>query len=607
MLGNKTLRLQQLRDAGFSVPVFIAIDSGEMSLPANTIAARVIDELPAASYAVRSSAIAEDGDASSMAGQFRTELDVTPERLAEAINLVRSDATAKLAGLDDFSLIIQAFVEPDFAGVTFTRDPLGGRETVVEFHRGRGDKVVGGEVVPERVAFYRGQAEVKTMLPAFETARQAFLKIESLFGAPQDIEWCVANGTWFFLQSRPITALSPSTTAMNARIDEALPAGRFYFEKTGVCEVAPIPSPETLDLLRRMYANGGPVDSAYRSLGIVYRDTTFLRVVEGELYVDRERELQSLLPSHSYFFDDSFRPRPVRIRGFLTSLRNAKRLRTIGTVPNSLIDELLSALDRPLVSTTRDEAIDAFLRDYETVFLMNLYADAAVRRLESFLPADVTIATALSFVPAKMPGPWTPPSGLTGNTLDLSDSTTFVAIPERKETPDIPPSIPVDLLRDAQVALRLREYGRWLAIRHLTRIRSLTQLPTPSVTAVSGTAPEGGVGSKPAPVSPVLPTLLTDRPVAAASSGPLGVSAGVAEGILSTVPTPGTILVVDSLTPDLANHSNLLGVIASRGGILSHYAIIARELGIPVIVRADAMRLPIGSRVRMDGTTGEVR
>lgn len=604
MLGNKTIRLQRLRDAGFGVPPFVAIDSSEMSLPAETIAARAIDELPAASYAVRSSAIAEDGDASSMAGQFRTELDVAPERLAEAIDTVRSDATGKLGGLGDFSLIIQAFVEPDFAGVAFTRDPLGGRETVVEFRPGRGDKVVGGEVVPERVTFYRGQAEAKTTLPAFETARQAFLKIESLFGAPQDIEWCVANGTWFFLQSRPVTALSPSTTAMNARLDETLPAGRFYFEKTGVCEVAPRPSAETLDLLRRMYANCGPVDSAYRALGIAYRDTSFLRVVEGELYVDRERELQSLLPSHSYLFDDSFRPRPVRIRGFLTSLRNAKRLRTIGTVPNSLIDELLSALDRPLVSTTRDEAIDAFLRDYGTVFLMNLYADAAVRHLESSLPATVAVATALSFVPPGMAEPLTPPLNLVGNTLEFTDASPFIAIPERAETPSIPPTIPTDHLRDAQAALRLREYGRWLAIRHLTRIRQFPQLPTPSVGS-KHELPTLGVGSN-SPL-PILPDILTDRPIAVASSDPLGVSAGIAEGILSNIPIPGTILVVDSLTPDLANHPNLLGVIASRGGILSHYAIIARELGIPVIVRADAMRLPIGSLVRMDGTTGEVR
>lgn len=604
MLGNKAIRLQRLLDAGFDVPAFVAIDSTDMELAAGAIASRVLADLPAGRYAVRSSALAEDGGAASMAGRFRTELDVGSDDLAAAIDRVRADAKAKLGTLDDFSLVVQSFVEPDFAGVTFTRDPLEGRETVVEYHAGRGDAVVGGLVVPERLAFYRTQTEVKTSLPNFVEARRAFVEIERLFGEPQDIEWCVSGGTWFFLQSRPVTALDPSTTATNERLDATLPTGRFFFEKTGVCEVAPRPSDETLDLLRRMYADGGPVASAYRALGIAYRDTSFLRVVEGELYVDRERELQSLFPSHSYFFDDSYRPRPVRIKGFLTSLRNARRLRSIATMSQpfppqpgcgTVREAILDALDRPFASTTRDEAVDAFLTDYEAVFAANLRADAAAQLLERSLPRSVPIASALAFVPSGLPKPQIAPTGLVGNTLDLSDPTAFVTIPEKLQTPDVPPTIPVNLLRDAQIALRLREYGRWLAIRHLTHIRSLSQLPTP------------GVGCKPAPMPFVLPTILTDRPLRLPSSGPIGISSGIAEGILSTVPVPGTILVIDSLTPDLANHPGLLGVIAFRGGILSHYAIIARELGIPVIVRADAMRLPIGSRVRMDGATGEVR
>ncbi|MEI6510907.1 MAG: PEP/pyruvate-binding domain-containing protein [Candidatus Uhrbacteria bacterium] len=595
MLGNKTIRLQQLRDAGFNVPPFIAIDSTDMSLASDTIAIRVVAELRAKRYAVRSSAIAEDGIATSMAGRFRTELDVAPGDIAAAIDLVRSDAQDKLGTLDEFSIIIQAFIEPDFAGVAFTRDPLGGRETVVEFHEGRGDAVVGGEIVPTRLAFYRGQSTARTTLPEFETARRSFLKIESLFGAPQDIEWCVLDGKWFFLQSRPITSLNPSRIATNERLDETLPTGRFYFEKTGVCEVAPRPSPETLDLLRRIYADDGPVARAYRSLGIAYADTSFLRLVGADLYVDRERELQSLLPSHSYFFDDSYRPRPVRLKGFLTSLRNAKRLRSIGNAPNALVDELRDVLARPLVSKNGDEAVDEFLRDYETIFLINLHADAAIQRLKSSLPANVKIAAALTFVPSGMPEPSVPPTGLVGNTLALEDASPFVAIPERIETPEIPPTISVAILRDAQRSLRLREHGRWLAIRHLSNIRSFIPLPTLSV------------GSGYSPVLFALPTVLTDRPIRLASTAPVGISSGIADGILSTVATPGTIFVVDTLTPDLANHSGLLGVIASRGGILSHYAIIARELGIPVVVRSDAMRLPIGSRVRMDGTTGEVR
>ena len=34
-------------------------------------------------------------------------------------------------------------------------------------------------------------------------------KIEAYFGCPQDIEWCLAEGTFYIVQSRPITTLYP--------------------------------------------------------------------------------------------------------------------------------------------------------------------------------------------------------------------------------------------------------------------------------------------------------------------------------------------------------------------------------------------------------------
>jgi pyruvate,water dikinase len=50
------------------------------------------------------------------------------------------------------------------------------------------------------------------------------------------------------------------------------------------------------------------------------------------------------------------------------------------------------------------------------------------------------------------------------------------------------------------------------------------------------------------------------------------------------------------------------GLIVERGSLLSHTAIIGRELGIPTIVGvADACRLiSSGSRIRMDGATGHI-
>jgi pyruvate,water dikinase len=51
------------------------------------------------------------------------------------------------------------------------------------------------------------------------------------------------------------------------------------------------------------------------------------------------------------------------------------------------------------------------------------------------------------------------------------------------------------------------------------------------------------------------------------------------------------------------------GIVVERGSVLSHTAIIGRELGIPTIVGVrDATRLiPDGANLFMDGSTGDVR
>jgi pyruvate,water dikinase len=72
----------------------------------------------------------------------------------------------------------------------------------------------------------------------------------------------------------------------------------------------------------------------------------------------------------------------------------------------------------------------------------------------------------------------------------------------------------------------------------------------------------------------------------------------------------GDVLVTRMTSPYFTVVLPLLGaIVTDRGGQLSHAAIVAREYGIPGIVGTrDATRLiPDGARVRVDGTTGEVR
>ncbi|MCX5523393.1 PEP-utilizing enzyme [Streptomyces bobili] len=70
------------------------------------------------------------------------------------------------------------------------------------------------------------------------------------------------------------------------------------------------------------------------------------------------------------------------------------------------------------------------------------------------------------------------------------------------------------------------------------------------------------------------------------------------------------VLVVRTLDPALAPLlPGLAALVAETGSPLSHLAVLAREFGLPAVVGAtDAvLRFPPGSRVMVDGTTGDVR
>jgi pyruvate,water dikinase len=70
-----------------------------------------------------------------------------------------------------------------------------------------------------------------------------------------------------------------------------------------------------------------------------------------------------------------------------------------------------------------------------------------------------------------------------------------------------------------------------------------------------------------------------------------------------------TVLVVVNLEPELAPAlPGLAGLVAETGSPLSHLAILAREMHVPTVVAVpDARhRFPCGTRVVVDGTTGEI-
>lgn len=217
--------------------------------------------------AVRSSATAEDLPGVSFAGQQDSYLNVVgPDALLLYVRKCMASLFTDRAvvyrmqnGFDHrkvaLSVVIQRMLFPEASGILFTADPVSGNRKVVSIDAGfgLGEALVSGIVSADSYRVRDGRILEKTvsdkrvavtaaqsggtreeeLAPALRT-RQVLTdgrilelaalgrKIEAHYlasgalidgEAPQDIEWCLANGEFHILQSRPITTLYPIPAA----------------------------------------------------------------------------------------------------------------------------------------------------------------------------------------------------------------------------------------------------------------------------------------------------------------------------------------------------------------------------------------------------------
>ena len=62
------------------------------------------------------------------------------------------------------------------------------------------------------------------------------------------------------------------------------------------------------------------------------------------------------------------------------------------------------------------------------------------------------------------------------------------------------------------------------------------------------------------------------------------------------------------MSPDLVRYfDDIIGIVSSSGGMLSHLAIIARERKLPVVVNFELNKnIRIGSTIEIDGESGRI-
>jgi rifampicin phosphotransferase len=203
--------------------------------------------------AVRSSATAEDLPDLSFAGQQETFLNVVSERavLDAVLRCWSSLWTARAIGYRSrhgighrdlaLAVVIQRMVSSESSGVLFTANPLSGKRTeaIVEATLGLGEALVSGRVEPDRYCILMPSCQISSrtfgskrfsLRPlasggtaemdeagakealnderVLELARLGARAAE-LMGGPQDIEFALARGNLWILQSRPITSIYP--------------------------------------------------------------------------------------------------------------------------------------------------------------------------------------------------------------------------------------------------------------------------------------------------------------------------------------------------------------------------------------------------------------
>lgn len=209
--------------------------------------------------AVRSSATAEDLEEASFAGQQETFLNVYgKEDLFDKVKkcwaslwnaraiIYRKQKWFHKEKLS-LAIVVQQMIEGEISGVLFTVNPTNVKkdEMMINAAYGLGEAVVSGMVTPDTyicsksnrriLSKEKGSKEISIVYDKLRGTRnientlekrESFslkenqikemidlgLKIERHYGAPQDIEWTMAGGKAYILQSRAITTLNNTVT-----------------------------------------------------------------------------------------------------------------------------------------------------------------------------------------------------------------------------------------------------------------------------------------------------------------------------------------------------------------------------------------------------------
>ncbi|WP_213535114.1 PEP/pyruvate-binding domain-containing protein [Paenibacillus sp. J45TS6] len=182
--------------------------------------------------AVRSSAVGEDSEHQSYAGQYISCLNVASvEAIEKAIIAVRESAFSNrvkvynerfgITETPKMAVLLQKMVSSRVSGILFTQDPVSkADERIIEASWGLGESIASGHIIPDffrlsrsgqileqRIGNKSDSCADRLCLDEIELQKLHLLatSCENVFGRKLDIEWAIDQNKLYLLQCRPIT------------------------------------------------------------------------------------------------------------------------------------------------------------------------------------------------------------------------------------------------------------------------------------------------------------------------------------------------------------------------------------------------------------------
>ncbi|MBK21851.1 MAG: phosphoenolpyruvate synthase [Flavobacteriales bacterium] len=431
-IGGKARNLLKLESLRMNVPPWLVIPSDVLeSTPIDTInqalkSHQLIIGNTDARFAVRSSAIDEDSEEASFAGQFETFLNVTSQNLLSAIKEVKNSAKSdrvkqyrKNKGLpenQEIAVVVQKMIDAEISGVAFGADPVTGDmdSKIISAVYGVGEGLVSGELNSDNYKIINGdinktivkkehafvvnsnrdgisKVSVSEKLVSASAMRDNQVKevvyILEVLGAklekPQDVEFAYNKDELFLLQTRPITTLRKKI-----KTDQFI-----IWDNSNIIESYPgVTTPLTFSFIIKMY------DAVYRQfsllMGVSSKEvdsnkdvfSNMLGLIQGRVYYNLLSWYRALALLPGYSLNASFMEKMMGVKERFELKKQKSVSKTIALLRfgTAIVKILYNLISLPRQRVKFLEVVDATIRRYQKMNFDSLPPEVVISHYKEF-------------------------------------------------------------------------------------------------------------------------------------------------------------------------------------------------------------------------------